>query len=344
MKKALIITLLGLAAGMAQAGSYYEVHDWDTILNGNEATSHFSAVSDGENTYHILSLGNQPAITKVDADGNATTLVSSLDWAFAAGTTAITAMQSVSLYRDKLIFAETGTDAVWSVDTNTGALSVVASKANIDSYIGGTGPSLLSAASCYKGNMYFYEGDTDSILVTNSVGYVETYITDTQLASVAGTDTVSGGISFDNSGNLIWGVSESSKGEYPGGIYSWNCSDGGSVLLTDAEIAAVTGATGAMQMGDILYAPDGLVYFFESRSDSILSFDLSDPAGTLTTVLSEADLLAGPAEYDNVYKLSWYDGNLAFNENGARGYYAVPEPMTMSLIGLGGLALIRKRR
>ena len=336
MKKKIIATLIGLAAVSVNAASYKEVTPWSTIENGNGSGTHFSAVTDGENTYHFLSLNNAPAITKVDALGNATTLVSSLDWGMATGTTALTAMQSVAVYKDKLIFAETGTDAIWSVDTNTGQLSSVVTKQVIDDYIGGTGPTILSPASCYKGNMYFYEGDTDSFLVTNSLGYVETYISADQLTAVAGNAAVNGGIAFDGSGNLIWGNSGD-------GIYSWSCAGIGSTLLTETDISSVTGATGTSLMGDILYAPDGLVYFFESRSDSILSFDLSDPVGTLKTVLSEDDLLDGPADYDNVFKLSWYDDNLAFNVLGAKGYYAVPEPMTVAVLGAGALGLFRRR-
>ena len=170
---------------------------------------------------------------------------------------------------------------------------------------------------------------------------MEYLITDLQLTAATGNDKVSGGIGHDALGNMYWGNSTSDD--------IWMMPFGGNPdtdiasVLTTTNITDVTGATAA-GFGDIFPAPDGLVYFYESTSDGIMSFDPANPAGTLGYVLTEAELLDGPMAYDNVFTLGWYDDTLSFHANGERGLYMLPEPGTMLLLSLGGLAVLRRRR
>ena len=94
-------------------------------------------------------------------------------------------------------------------------------------------------------------------------------------------------------------------------------------------------------------APDGLIYmrFGRSSTRSILSFDPASgtPGLTVASVLSKAELEAGPAGSATTMNLSWYDGNLAFHTS-TGGLYAIPEPASIGFLDLGGLLLLRRRR
>jgi len=69
------------------------------------------------------------------------------------------------------------------------------------------------------------------------------------------------------------------------------------------------------------------VYFLERTSKSIMSFDPDDAANTLATVLTEAELDAGPAGSDSMAQFTWYAGSIAWtpiNPSVLMGLYAVP--------------------
>ncbi len=343
MKKIMLNTLTSLLSlgAFGYAGSYTEVHSWATIVNGNGSGSHFAAISDGANTYHLLTLNSKPAITKVDAFGNATTLVSPSQWQTASGLTGITSFYNLGLEGDNLLFAESSSDNVWSVNINSGAITTWATKSAISSYlnIDMSSVALLANATSYNGDYYFYEGNSDSILKVNSSGILSNYLTQAQLDELSDAGSLSGGLAFDSQGNIIWGDATNDS------LYSWNnISQVSEQVLSASQIAAVTGSSKAA-FGDILQGIDGLVYFYETVSDNILSYDPSAPASTLNIVLSEADLLAGPAASDSVYSLAWYNDNLAFNVNGTKGFYVVPEPATVIILAGGSmLSLARRKR
>lgn len=337
-KMILLLAVMTLVAATVQAAAYQEVTSWNAIENGIGATSHYMSASDGSATYHHLALNDSPAITKVDSSGNVTTLVSPLQWAVATGgKTAMTAFNSFDVHGSNLLFADSHTDGIWAVDKNSGSITSWASSSAISGYTGFASAQLLTPGDAYSGKMYFYEGKSDSILSVGSNGVISTYLSDTQLTSVAGNDRVSGGMAFTSGGDLIWGSTTSDS------LYMWDSAGVGSTLLSKGDITALTGKAAA-GFGDIYYASNDLVYFYESTSDSILSFDPTNAINTLKYELTEAQLLAGPAAYDNVFGLTEYEGELAFNTMGARGFYAVPEPATMLLLGFGGFALRMKRK
>lgn len=334
-------TLVGLAllSSSAMAVSYTEIVSWNQLHGSLAGTSHFGAVVEGDTSYHAISLSGSPGITKVENIGGVqatTTLVSTLDWFLATGNTSLTPFYGLGISGSYVQFGDSNSDAVWRVDKSTGAITEYVSNAQIMAYTGASSAALLSSGNTSPDGEYvFFEGSSDSILKTSGAGTLTTLVDAATLLSVTGTNSASGGITEDAAGTVYWG-DNSSDG-------MWMRDSGGTITsaLLEAEIVAVTNEADP-GFGDIFYAPDGKVYFYETRSDSIMKFDPADPAGTLAFAIQEDDLLAGPMGSDNVVSLTWYDGNLAFHTFNDSGLYALPEPASLVLIALAGL-LIRRR-
>ena len=71
--------------------------------------------------------------------------------------------------------------------------------------------------------------------------------------------------------------------------------------------------------------------------------DLNDPINSLSVVLTEDDLINGPAGSDSVGQLTWYDGEIAWT-NLRQGFNAVPEPSSSLILGMAGLIGLGFRR
>ena len=329
--------MLGLCVAVqsVSADYYDEVYSFAEVAGTTGSTFNYGAAVDGDTVY--FSLNSSPNITKVDASGTSI-LLSTTDWTIASnGATGLTTWYAFESMGDYLVFGESSADQVWKVEKASGAISAVATTADIEAVTGMDSTSM----SAYKGSCgddyYFYEGNSDSILKVNvPTGTVSMVVTKAQLDSFANSLKVTGGFTFDAAGDLYFGESEAD------GIFKWDGAIG-TPVLTKADITAVTGKTAA-GFGDMLYGENGLMYFYESSSDSILSYDPADPTATLEIVLTEQQLLDGPAHKDILSGLAWYDGKLAFTGMGAYGFYAVPEPTVLGLMfGLAGLALLRRR-
>lgn len=333
----------GTLTAAAYATNYNELISWDVINSPPPANSaqHYGWVIDGTTSYHQLGVSEGSRIVKVtDIDGaqNATELVSQAAWNAATGETTMLGMYGFGMSGDSLQFSETITDGVWRVDKATGALSAYVTEADIIAVTGLTSASLkTSTKTTPTGEQVFYESKADDIMITLGEHSVATLISSADLTTLQGNDNVSGGMGYDATGALYWGNSTNDA------IYM-RADDGTlGMALSQADIIAVTGKTAA-GFRDIEMGGDGLMYFYETSSDSILRFDAADPAASLAIYLSEADLMGGPAGDDSVYEFGWYNGGLAFNINGDHGLYVVPAPSGVALLGLAGLATLRRRR
>jgi hypothetical protein len=333
----------------AMGAGYLEVVPWGVINSPAPGTSsqHYAWVIDGTTSYHQLGTGSDTRITKVTDFATApvaTELMSQGAWSAATGKSTLTGFYGMGQVGNSLQFGDSSTDAVWRVDKADGTISSYISNATIlahqqIAHPDQTGASLLTSnAVTLTGEHVMYESTGDDILISTGEQSLTTLVTADQLTALQGNSSVSGGLGYDLAGSLYWGNSTNDA------MYK-RASDGTlSLVLSQADIIAATGATAAGFGDNYGEMADGLIYFYDTTSDSILSFDPGDPANTLATVLSEADLLGGPGAGDGVYEIGEYDGVLAFNLNGERGLYAIPEPASLTLLALGGLAVLRRRR
>lgn len=139
------------------------------------------------------------------------------------------------------------------------------------------------------------------------------------------TIVCSGGVSFGNVDNLDY------QGEGDTNMF-WNVGILDDVLAvlddtTHARVGAATTSTNTMFMLNLDDAP---------IENILVVWD-----GTPGTVEIVPSAQAGPFGV-----ASWYDGATAGDDFEATGGMVefIPEPLTMTLLGLGGLALIRRRR
>jgi hypothetical protein len=204
------------------------------------------------------------------------------------------------VFGDTLFWMDTATDAIWSANTTSGGIVPYVTTAQIIAHTGQASAQALENYSITPiGEIVWYEGQSDRILVTGGAGNVFTLVTQAQLITLMGNSIVRGGLGYDAFDRLYWGNSTTDS------MYR-RATDGAlGEALSVAQITAVSGAAGA-DFGDIFGAPDGYVYWYERTADNIMRFDPADPAGTLEIVLSEAELNAGPAGSDNVFTLGWY--------------------------------------
>jgi len=342
-----------LAAGtmvcfVGSADAYFQVYDYATAQAGTTATFIDSIAVDGTTAYNIMRT-NENVVTKVtDIGGTNTASVLTTDatWgAFSAN--AIAGLNGAEVVGGNLRFANFFDNSIQSVDLGTGAPSAYVSNADLLSSLGLIAADFnVSATSAVNGSgeVGFYNADSGArlIAITTGAGSATAVLNQAEILALTGGNTLSGGMGFVGD-DLYFGSNTAD------GIFKVDTATpaGGSAVLTQADIIAVTGHTSA-GFGDMFAAPDGNIYFYETGKDSIMSFDPTDPANTLATVVSEAELLAGPANSDLVGNFTWFDGNIAWSQTSSssgrvRGLYSVPEPASLALMGLGGLVALRRR-
>ncbi|MEM6312584.1 MAG: hypothetical protein AAF743_00740 [Planctomycetota bacterium] len=198
-----------------------------------------------------------------------------------------------------------------------------------------------------NGDVLFYDSSADSLLTTDgSTGNVSLFADSGALTGAIGNDIVSALLVV---GNTLFLGSDSNDTLFTLDLTDADPLDTASAVLDAATLELVTGSTTAGFDGLVVQS-DGTVTFYENRSDSIVSFNVSDPAGTAGVVLSSQDLIDGPMGNDLLTSLFVFQdevyffdalGNASSPDDGI--YQIIPDPASLGLRALGGLVLRRRR-
>lgn len=341
------LAVLALGVSQASAASYLEVLSGSTLFGAvttDTPTILGGSVNDGSTSYHVVKRSSPSLswIVKVENFNSATPTTSVLtSW-----NDNLNMGRALGLAGGNIVIGDGQTDSVYKVDTTTGAVTTVLTTAELFAQTGG---DTLQGNSSYvraDGELIFLETDTDALYITNGPSSVSTYLSQEALANSQGVSlgsgTVSSQITFVGDSMYYGANNTDSLYVYDPTASSSTPGDNISTVFSQADIIALTGGTSAGYADLIFNDADGLVYFRETSSRSFMSFDPSDPLNTLSTVLNQTELEAGPAASAfTIGPASLVDGEFAWSLSSG-GYFAVPEPTTLVLIGLAAL-MIRRR-
>jgi hypothetical protein len=334
-----------LALGQTASASYVKVFGVADANTGGVVSPFLnSVVTSGGTAYATISNSTgtvQGAVSSFNGSTFATVMPTS-GWSGPVDPNAAPGAAVVGTKLRTLLF--TPTNAIWEVDLGAGTSAEAVSSAAITAGAGTvalTTPFEVTPA----GDIYLWSSATGArqIVQITAGNVVTTEIPTATITSVFGSATA-GIQGLGVSGNTLYLGSNTTDT-----IVAWDIAGNtATTALSTAAINSVVGGTTA-GFGDIFAAPNGLVYFRETVSDAILSFNPANPSGTLSVVLTGAQLSAGPAGSTNVGQLSWWNGNLSWTVAGlgtaaSAGFYAIPEPTSAMMVALSLMGLGARRR
>lgn len=333
--------LIALSSSSASAIGYKTVFTEAEAANGDASLTFLETViSDGTTAYAVLrDAPNTGVVGGINAfDGSSfTTVMTPAQYAGSGATLDYAAGEGGGVVGSTLRAVNFFSNSVVEVDLGTGTATEVVPKATFDALISDNASLVGQHETTADGTIYALESRTDQILAVSPGNVASIEVGTADLAALAGGTTIRG---LGVLGNTLLIGSNSNDS-----LVSWDTVNNlGATVLTTAEIQAANGGSTSVSFGDIFAAPDDLVYFYEGGSDSLMSFDPTNAAGTLKVVVSEAEFLAGPGS-DSINQLSYFNGRISWTD-GSIGYFqVVPEPASLSLVllSLCGLAAARRR-
>ncbi len=333
---------LSLAAGSASA-NYIQLIGLPA-LKSTGGGGLVSGTIDGNQGYAIMnsSGGGSAQVVRIDDIGGANNVIQLTDLAAfsaAKGSPVTNIAGSIFDNGNSLYISDITNDAIWTISKANGAILQLVDLAVANPTVN---PFSQFGSVDIDGDLVYYEGGKDTLdKTTGFLNGFTTVLTDTQLTTFTGDDTPAG-LGISSSGVYYFGQS----GTVDRGIFFYNPSTNtGGTLLTQDQLVGVgntptVSATAFTVLNDTIYLRDG------GTNDAFLAVDLSSNA--VTTVLDELQLTAGPAASDGAQDFALWNGQLAWTQTSAAGgqivgFYAIPEPGTAALMGLGGLVMLRRR-
>ncbi len=368
MKTMTVATLaLALATNAASATGYVQVASFSDInfdSSANDALVTGTVV--GDDGYFLIKGGDGQRLVKIADLGGAKTGSNFATNFTSLGDVSQDAAGILESFGSTLYLNDIANDAIYTFSTtgpNETAASEFLKEADGDAYAvitptNSSGPPttwnpLFGSVDPTDGSYVVYDSNTDSVARITS-GSASLVLRDAgatpSLTTVIGDD-IPAGLTVTDNGLLVFGDPTGGATEEIV-IFDPSKPNDPVKTITEADILPVsTGTDVGFTNTGFFFAPDGRVYFYQNGTvDSIMSFDPDDddPASTLELVIAEAALDAGPANSSFVSSLTWYNGNIAWIQTlsaggQVAGLYAIPEPTTLALLGLGGLVMLRRR-
>lgn len=353
-----LITTIAAAAAyasavpLAQAATGYNQLAPLSVLTTTGSTVYSGSTIDGTTAYNLIGGTTTKEFTRTTGLGvsNTTTqITSSTATNTATGGTSQLAGILRSANATTLQIPDTSFDAVYRVNKTTGAISTYVDKATLQGSAAAFNVFGSSIFSTGEAVIYDNTAAAPRFRGTNA-GAAYDVATAAAITTAAGGSYTYGGFTVGGSDNTLILVDNNSTAASRR-ILSYNTASGTSTtLLTAGDITGVTGGATAAFLATAFYysAADSLVYFYDNTTKNILSFNptAATPASTLQNVLTGPQLTAGPEGGTGVTYFSTFNNQIAWsNVSGTGvGLYSIPEPASMALLGVGGVALLRRRR
>lgn len=331
-------------ASVSHAGVYTQLAPFSAVVPAGAPSSFSSGAVVGNSAFALLNGTGTSQISQTInlANSPSSTTFTSNSLLTGVGSPNATGQlyDSGNGYLD-LLDSNTSEHQILHIDESSGAVSVFASKTVLGSDSLGTAYSPIPGT----GDMAWYDNTNHQVVSSGNGSALTVLIPNASLVSTTnggpGNQTINYMLVALPGGNYLTDNSTSKTiFEYNTGTSSW------SSVLTAAQIESVTGNAGTSGLVTAnLYGPDGNVYFFDNTAKEILEFNPSNPVGSLSIAVP-ASTITSVEGTTVVSNLSWYNGAVAWDNitpTGEGFYGSVPEPGTLSLLGLASLGLLRRR-
>jgi hypothetical protein len=338
-----MVSLVALALA-APAFALTEIATWTTIKGSSTGTSHWSDLVEGDTLYSILTASSSKSQLVKVSNLSGTQSQQILTNLSGSGLNATISPEGLSSYGNYLQFADKNT-GVYRVDKTTNTLSQYVSAAQLGTvgtshtanlYSKSTTLPVPLALSGYgtisAGEVAVFDGGTSAgnIVITTGAGSATILVAQADLPGTQ-VDTNTGlkqaqAITFDGSGNLYWSNA--------GSVYRRLASGGTIETVLDASVLKLALGHTPTTIPELFVSPNGYLWGYENTS----------PRTVFRSYLqANSSALAIQSLSTSIGSLSWYNNQLTYNPYGANGLWTVPEPATLAFLGLGGIALLRRR-